>query len=48
MQLVRILRPSSPERVPRLHASEERRRCRHCGFLSIFHPLQISELLATL
>ena len=48
MTLIGIFRPSSPLKVPKTHPEEQRRRCRHCGFVSIFHPLPFSTLFANM
>lgn len=39
MQLVGLFKPSLVAIVARTHAGEIRRRCRHCGFVNVFHPV---------
>lgn len=44
MELVALFRPKLTVVVPQSHPAEKRHRCRSCGFVNIFHPVENSLL----
>jgi len=40
MRLVMVFKASHPQFFPRSDAAERRIRCRRCGFVNVFCPLQ--------
>ena len=39
MELVAMFKPSRlPAQIPKTHPQEQRRRCRSCGYVNVFHP----------
>lgn len=43
MQLVAMFKPSLlPMLIPKTHPLEQRRRCRSCGYVNVFHPVGLT------
>ncbi len=41
--LVAMLKPSGAGRLTSAHNHEVRKRCRHCGWVNVFHPERVSD-----
>ncbi len=42
LEFVAIFKPSRAGRLSKSHDGEVRKRCRHCGWVNVFHPERAS------
>ncbi len=43
LELVAMVKPSRAGRLTNAHTAEVRKRCRHCGWVNVFHPERVTD-----
>jgi hypothetical protein len=43
LELVAMVKPSKAGRLTNAHNNEVRKRCRHCGWVNVFHPERVTD-----
>lgn len=47
-KLMATFSASLPLLFPKTHPREKRHKCRHCGYVNVFHPLTLDDAIASL